>query len=95
MNLRKHFYLCTCSITFVNKEDEMVVTSKQNTMLRLKAKHVTVADLGKAQQTAQLQLIQKMDGLYNQDQHVIVDCVIDSISYLGEMTEEEFAPKVE
>ena len=80
-----HFFLACAEITFVNGAKETGIT-RLNTVIRSPKKAVGVLLMGRAQQAVQLQLINNLDDPTTE----ALNIVFISISYLGNMTDEEF-----
>jgi len=81
------------SIVFVSPENEAPVKLDLNAILPTETQNIDTAALGKAQQNLQLTFHKKMED----PELKVVDVVLNSFSYLGCMTHEEFygdTPKV-
>ena len=89
---KRHYYLVSAMAVFRVQEEgqeepsDMISTISMNTVLPTEKAFVTAADLGNAQRNIQLQLHRQMEGVIV---HVL-DVVINALSYMGEMTKEEF-----
>ena len=91
--MKKHYYLVHGSIVFTDKENENPVKLDLNAILPTDTPNIDTKALGKAQQNLQLTFHKKMEDETLQ----VVDVILNSISYLGCMTHEEFygdTPKV-
>lgn len=64
---------------------------KQNTTIQTPTKDIPAHFIGRAQQALQMLLFRKLED----DNLVVIDVVIGSISYLGHMTETEFKAQVD
>jgi len=80
-----HFYLACLEIAFSNAEGETGVT-RVNTMLKSESQSIGVLGLGRGQQAAQMQLMKNL----NDPNLNIHNVVYVAISYIGQMTDEEF-----
>lgn len=85
----KHFYLFCCEIAFVNSEGSAGVT-RTSTVVQAPDQRVTVRELAQAQQGCQMVLFRMLGEEVN-----VMNVVIMSVSYLGEMSEDEFNAKAE
>lgn len=83
--MRHHIYLACVKISFVDREGETGVT-ETNAMIRSARQQIGVELLARAQQGAQITLMQKL----NDPTLNILDAVFTGMFYLGHMTEEEF-----
>ena len=89
---KRHYHLVSAMAVFRVQEpgqqepSDNISTISMNTVLPLENKFVSAADLGNAQRNIQMQLHKQMEGVMV---HVL-DVVINALSYLGEMTKEEF-----
>ena len=88
--LKRHYYLASALLVFQTKVDgelkEDLNTLTMNTVMPVEQNFITAADLGKTQQSLQIQLHKRMEGV----EVVVLDVLFNGISYLGEMTKEEF-----
>lgn len=82
--MNKHFYLCSANVTFM-PEEGAVSHATLSTAIAADEPRVTVRELARAQQGVQISLFGKLG-----QEVQVLDVVIMSVSYLGEMTEEEF-----
>ena len=91
MNTQKRHYHLACALlvfqTKVNGElQDQINTLTLNTVLPTDEKNITAAHLGMTHQNLHMQLHQRMEGV----EVIVLDVVFNSLSYLGEMTQEEF-----
>ena len=92
--MKKHYYLVHGSIVFTDKENENPVKLDLNAILPTDTQNIDTKALGKAQQNLQLTFRKKMED----PELKVVDVILNSLSYLGCMTHEEFygdTPKVQ
>lgn len=92
--MRKHYYLVSGEVFYrdPNAEEGTVAggSVKLNSLLALERNRVTAMDMGKAQQALQLRFHNQMQ----QPTLVVFDVFMVNISYLGHMTDAEFAKEV-
>lgn len=91
--MKKHYHLVHGSIVFLDKESEAPVKLDLNAILPTDTQNIDTKGLGKAQQNLQLTFRKKMED----PELKVVDVILNSFSYLGCMTHEEFygdTPKV-
>ena len=91
--MKKHYHLVHGSIVFLDKESAAPVKLDLNAILPTDTQNIDTKALGKAQQNLQLTFLKKMED----PELKVVDVVLNSLSYLGCMTHEEFygdTPKV-
>lgn len=92
--MKKHYHLVHGSIVFLDKESESPIKLDLNAILPTETQNIDTKALGKAQQNLQLTFHKKMED----PELKVVDVVLNSFSYLGCMTHEEFygdTPKVQ
>ncbi len=85
-----HHHLVSGEIYFL-KDEETIQVKRLNAILRTKENRVTGDDIGKAQQNLQLLF---RHGIPDPEIQ-IVDVYLQGISYLGYMTNAQFAPSSE
>lgn len=85
--MKKHFYLVSGSVMFAAEDNVGSVTL--NAVVSNSTPTMAVRQIGRAQQSLQMNFWQKVDPSEAAKTKVL-DVVILSVSYLGEMTEEEF-----
>lgn len=83
--MRHHMYLACLKLTFVDAEGGTGVT-ETNTMIKANKQQVGLELLARAQQGAQIQLIEKL----NDPNIQVLDAVFTGMFYLGHMTQAEF-----
>ena len=87
---KRHYHLASALMVFQTKVNgelqEQINTLSMNTVLPTSENRITAEDLGKTQQNLQMQLHNRMEGI----EVIVLDVVFNSLSYLGEMTQEEF-----
>lgn len=88
--MKKHYWLSTVELTFmvaaaVEGEEPTVSITRVNTMSATDNQTVSMKDLAKVQQGAQMTLMNKL-----QEQVPILDLTVLNVSYLGHMEEAEF-----
>ena len=84
--MKKHYHLVHGSIVFLEKENENPIKLDLNAILPTDTPNIDTKALGKAQQNLQLTFHKKMED----PELKVVDVVLNSLSYLGCMTHEEF-----
>ena len=84
--MKKHYYLVHGSIVFTDKENKNPVKLDLNAILPTDTQNIDTKALGKAQQNLQLTFHKKMED----PKLKVVDVILNSLSYLGCMTHEEF-----
>lgn len=88
---KMHYFMIAGAVYFVPEDDlEAPPTAADlNTISTTESRNFTARDLGQATQAMQIQLFKKAG-----EQRIrVVDCLFTNISYLGEMTPEEFMPQ--
>lgn len=86
---KQHYYLVSAKLIFVDPaQQEIAHTHDMNTVIRTDNNRVTTKDIGRTQQTLQMLLIEQLAN----PSLVITNVHINTVSYLGHMTEEEFHP---
>lgn len=91
--MKKHYHLIHGSIVFTEPENPNPSKLDLNAILPTDTQNIDTKGLGKAQQNLQLTFHKKMEDETLQ----VVDVILNSFSYLGCMTHEEFygdTPKV-
>jgi hypothetical protein len=84
--MKQHYHLVSGVVMFKDLETEGAVGEiKLNTTLRSGSQSVPARQIGKAQQSLQMLMFQKLG-----TELEVVDVHIVAISYLGHMTEEQF-----
>ena len=83
---KKHYFLVTSEITLLEEETQSSSITRLNAVIHGDSRQVTGRVLSKAQQAAQMNFHKQV----GETSLKIVDVVILNLSYLGEMTEEEF-----
>ena len=83
--MKKHFWLGAVELTFVDSEEATGVT-RVNTMVNSDSGNITMTELAKLQQGAQLTLFNKLG-----EQVTVLGLTVLNIIYLGKMTDEEFS----
>lgn len=83
--MRHHMYLACLKLTFVDGDGDTGVT-ETNTMIKANKPQVGLELLARAQQAAQIQLIEKL----NDPTIQVLDVIFTGMFYLGHMTQEEF-----
>lgn len=92
--MKKHYHLIQGSIVFTEPENPNPSKLDLNAILPTDTQNIDTKGLGKAQQNLQLTFHKKMED----PELKVVDVVLNSFSYLGCMTHEEFygdTPKVQ
>jgi hypothetical protein len=86
---KQHYWLVAGTVMFGNKAEETIGNVSLNTTTRTDADAFPSREIGRAQQALQMLFFKR---ILQEDQANIqvVDVVIISVNYLGEMTEEEF-----
>lgn len=84
--MKKHYHLVHGSIVFIEPENPNPVKLDLNAILPTNTQNITTAALGKSQQNLQLTFHKKMED----EKLEVVDVILNSFSYLGHMTSEEF-----
>jgi hypothetical protein len=83
--MKKHFWLSAVELTFVDTQGDTGVT-RVNTMVNAESSNVTMTELAKVQQGAQLTLFNKLG-----EQVTVLGLTVLNVSYLGHMTDKEFS----
>jgi hypothetical protein len=86
---KPHYYLGAGEIMFVKQAEEEVGVTRVNAMLLSETGNITAAEIGKLQQMMQMVFLRRLDDEQRANL-TIVDVVVYGISYLGQMTSEEF-----
>lgn len=85
-NNKFHYFLVSGEVIFTHPESEGIASMRLNTFLKLNSKVVATRNIAKAQQVLQVRMFERIqDG-----QAQVQDVYIAGISYLGQMTEEEW-----
>ena len=87
MTDRKHHFLIAGNVLFQNKTSQELGSVPLNGVLITDRKDIPAASLSKAQQILQMRFFKNTD---NSTEITVVDVVLQSITHLGEFTEEEF-----
>lgn len=82
----KHHFLITGEIVFTEKSSDEVNAIRVNGVLLTDQTNLPVASLGKAQQVLQANFHERMKG----QKIDVVDVILTNITYLGQMTQDEF-----
>ncbi len=85
---KQHYYLVSGVVIFREPGEEVnaVGEIKLNTTLRIEQQNVPASQIGRAQQSLQMLMFQKLQDTTLE----VVDVHITAVSYLGHMTEEFF-----
>ena len=83
--MKKHYFLLAAQVIY--QKDKLERSRNFNILIMSDTKTVNRAQLGRAQQQAQVRYFTEFDG---EQKSNVVDVFIQSVSHLGEMTEEEF-----
>ena len=89
-NFRQHFYLISGIVLIQDPETEVITGVAQNGMLTTDDQIIGVHELGKAQQSLQIALFNKMGEAPN-----VIDVILSGFSYLGRMTQARFEQRPE
>lgn len=87
MTARKHHFLVAGNVLFVNNPSGNLGSAPLNGILITDTKDIPAASLAKAQQVLQMRFFKQVE---NSTEVTVVDVVLQTITYLGEFTEEEF-----
>lgn len=87
MTDRKHHFLIAGNVLFQNNTSNEMGSVPLNGVLITDRKDIPAASLAKAQQILQMRFFKNID---NSTEITVVDVVLQSMTYLGEFTEEEF-----
>ena len=83
--MKKHYFLLAAQVIY--QKDKLERSRNFNILIMSDTKTVNRAQLGRAQQQAQVRFFTEFD---NEQKSNVVDVFIQGISHLGEMTEAEF-----
>ena len=83
--MKKHYFLLAAQVIY--QKDKLERSRNFNILITSDTKTVNRAQLGRAQQQAQVRYFTEFD---SEQKSNVVDVFIQSISHLGEMTEAEF-----
>ena len=85
---RQHFHLISGTVMFMDQSsgEPKIGNFLQNTTIHTPTREVPSRHIGRAQQALQMLMYRKLED----DNLVVVDVHINSVSYLGLMTEEDF-----
>ena len=83
--MKQHYFLLAAQVIY--QKDKLERSRNFNTLITSNTKAVNRAQLGRAQQQAQVRYFTEFD---SEQKSNVVDVFIQGISYLGEMTEAEF-----
>lgn len=88
MRKKSHYYLVSGEVIYTHPEvEDSIGTIRLNTMLQLDIKMIRHLELGKCQQMLQLHFHNRM----KDPKYKVEDVFLYGLSYMGHMTEEEFA----
>jgi len=86
-NNKFHYFLVSGEVIFTHPDSDGIASMRLNTFLKLNSKVVSTRNIAKAQQVLQVRMFERI-----QDEKAeVMDVYIAGISYLGHMTEEEWA----
>ena len=83
--MKKHYFLLAAQVIY--QKDKLERSRNFNILITSNTKTVNRAQLGRAQQQAQVRYFTEFDSEQNSN---VVDVFIQGVSHLGEMTEAEF-----
>ena len=83
--MKKHYFLLAAQVIY--QKDKLERSRNFNILITSDTKTVNRAQLGRAQQQAQVRYFTEFD---SEQKSNVVDVFIQGVSYLGEMTEAEF-----
>ena len=83
--MKKHYFLLAAQVIY--QKDKLERSRNFNILIMSDTKTVNRAQLGRAQQQAQVRYFTEFD---NEQKSNVVDVFIQGVSHLGEMTEAEF-----
>ena len=83
--MKKHYFLLAAQVIY--QKDKLERSRNFNILIMSDTKTVNRAQLGRAQQQAQVRYFTEFD---SEQKSNVVDVFIQGISHLGEMTEDEF-----
>ena len=83
--MKKHYFLLAAQVIY--QKDKLERSRNFNILIMSDTKTVNRAQLGRAQQQAQVRYFTEFD---SEQKSNVVDVFIQGVSYLGEMTEAEF-----
>ena len=83
--MRKHYYLMCAEVTFMDAEGDTGI-ARVNVMQQNDFPRLGIRQIARAQQGAQVQLMQKLGKV----SITVLNVVIISASYIGHMSQEEF-----
>lgn len=83
--MKKHYFLLAAQVIY--QKDKLERSRNFNILIMSDTKTVNRAQLGRAQQQAQVRYFTEFDSEQNSN---VVDVFIQGVSHLGEMTEAEF-----
>lgn len=83
--MKKHYFLLAAQVIY--QKDKLERSRNFNILITSDTKTVNRAQLGRAQQQAQVRYFTEFDSEQNSN---VVDVFIQGVSHLGEMTEAEF-----
>lgn len=87
MTACKHHFLVAGNVLFLNNPSGNMGSVPLNGILLTDTKDIPAASLAKAQQVLQIRFFKQVE---NSAEVTVMDVVLQTITYLGEFTEEEF-----